>query len=449
MMSRLSLQQRVIAAALVVLVLVLGLVNVAVVIALRETRDEDVHGVLAARVALAELLSATVPADELVGELAVRGIAAEVVKRPNGEPVPATSERSAVPEDLVHAVVVLSDGSEIAIYAATAAGDTARERARTLLVGSSVAGVLLAALLLIMASRAALRPLEDVGVAARSVADGQPWTAIEVKSPHTEVGKLTGAIDDMVDVFEHSLEEARLNNARTQRFLGDAAHQLRTPLAGIRASAELLAMGPSEEDAGLLMTNLVADCERLTRLVTALMRMARIDQGEIAAPVPSDLVVICRNELDRVRVRYPEVDLQLDVPDPAPQPIDLDPASMAEALSNLLDNASRHARGCVTLRLLGDGPTLVVRVEDDGPGLDEAGALRAFERFASLDDCGGSGLGLPIARGIFEAHQGTLDYEAGGFVGRLPRERRRTPRVEEAVPLPLVSASEDHSALAR
>jgi two-component system OmpR family sensor kinase len=420
MIARLSLQQRVIAATLLVLVLVLVLVNTVVLVALDATEDDDTREVLDARVEVAELLSEAVPADRLVSELAGRGIAAEVVPRPSGEAAPSV--------DPMREVVITEDGTAIAIYVATSTGDAARDRARTLLVAASVGGVLLAALVMLRASRTALRPLEDVVAAARSVAQGGEWTELAAASPGTEVGRLVAALDEMVEVLEHSLEEARQTNERTQRFLADAAHQLRTPLAGIRASAEILAMGPSREDAELLLANLVSDCERLTRLVTALLRMARIDQGEIATPVPSDLAVLCREELDRVRSRFPTLDVRLDVRGPSPQPIELDPASMSEALSNLLDNASRHARSSVTLRLSGEGPNVVIRIEDDGPGLDDVSSTRAFERFASFDDCGGTGLGLPIARGIFEAHQGSLDYEDAGFIGRLPRERRRWPR---------------------
>lgn len=444
MIARMSLHQRVIAASLAVLAVVLVVMNVVAWAAFRATSRDDTQQLLEARVALAEVLARSVSAGELDAELAARGIPAEIRGRAgaSGDRGGSGDEPGSAlqpPEGVLAESVVLEDGREIVVYGSTGTADAARGSMQNVLLGASVGGILLAALLLIRASRAALGRLEDVVAAARSVAEGEQWARLEASSPQTEVGRLEVALDDMVDVLERSLDEARLTNARTQRFLADAAHQLRTPLTGIRASAELLAMQPGADDAARVLANLVDDCERLTRLVSALLRMARIDQGWIAAPVPSDLVAICREQLRRASLLAPHVAFELRVPEPAPQPIDLDPVSLAEALSNLVENAGRHALSTVVVQIAADGPTLVISLEDDGAGMDAATAARAFERFSTFDACGGVGLGLPIARGIFEAHGGSLEYESGRFVARLPRERRRHPRAAEGAGRPMLA----------
>jgi len=94
-----------------------------------------------------------------------------------------------------------------------------------------------------------------------------------------------------------------------------------------------------------------------------------------------------------------------------------------DALANLLDNARRHARSQVIIEVAASATAVEIAVSDDGPGLPEGTSERVFERFVSLDGEGGSGLGLPIARGLIEAQGGRLSYEARRFVIRLPNRR--------------------------
>ena len=114
---------------------------------------------------------------------------------------------------------------------------------------------------------------------------------------------------------------------------------------------------------------------------------------------------------------------------------------VSEVLANVLDNARRHASRRIDLVVAAADHTVEIRVVDDGPGLPDPLVERAFERFVSLDGKGGSGLGLPIARGLARAHGGDLTYE-GGFVLRLPVEApvecggaaRPGPRQEATLP---------------
>ncbi len=149
--------------------------------------------------------------------------------------------------------------------------------------------------------------------------------------------------------------------------------------------------------------------------------MARLDRGEAPTPVPCDLVGVCAKEIERVRMQAPQLEIEVRVVDWLPDALRLDPDVVHEILGNLLDNARRHAmqRIDVVLRALASH-AVELRVVDDGPGLVPEMTEQVFERFVSLDGRGGSGLGLPIARGLAQAHGGDLSYEDHAFVLRLP-----------------------------
>jgi two-component system, OmpR family, sensor kinase len=148
--------------------------------------------------------------------------------------------------------------------------------------------------------------------------------------------------------------------------------------------------------------------------------MARLDQGGAPARFPVDIVELCRAELERVAPFAPHLRFELRLCDPPAAPLDVDGESLREALSNLLDNARRHAAHLVTVEVGVTHGTARIVVADDGAGVPEDNRERVFERFASLDDKGGSGLGLPIARGVARAHGGDLVYTGQAFELTLP-----------------------------
>ena len=212
-------------------------------------------------------------------------------------------------------------------------------------------------------------------------------------------------------------------SARQRReFLAYAAHQLRTPLAGIRASTDALLVGGATAQQERLLVNLSREAERAGKLLSSLLQMARVDQGEVPPLQSVDIVELCRVELDRPRPGS-TVATELVLRDGRPDHSMLSGEATKNALANLLDNARRHARSRVTVEVATTATTIEVAVSDDGPGLPGGTEERAFERFVSLDGEGGSGLGLPIARGLIEAQGGRLTYEKGRFVIRLPNRR--------------------------
>ncbi|HUP70162.1 MAG TPA: PAS domain S-box protein [Acidimicrobiales bacterium] len=239
----------------------------------------------------------------------------------------------------------------------------------------------------------------------------------------TEEHRMQAELDETLHGLEAELDRAREAEAQERSFLADVAHQLRTPIAGIRASADTLLKGVSPSAHERLLSGMVRETSRAARLLTSLLQIARLDEGYKLAPGPCDIVTICQEEVERASALSRELAVRVRVAGSIPDKVESDPNALREILANLLDNARRHAASRIDVVFDGDGLRVEVRVADDGPGLAPDMAEHAFDRFVSLDNKGGSGLGLPIARGLARAQGGDLTYEAGAFVIRLPAGR--------------------------
>ncbi|HEX2118091.1 MAG TPA: HAMP domain-containing sensor histidine kinase [Acidimicrobiales bacterium] len=236
----------------------------------------------------------------------------------------------------------------------------------------------------------------------------------------------------LLSALRRALHQARASERRSKEFLAYAAHQLRTPVAGVRASAEALVLTTSTSQRDQLASNLTAESERMGRLVHSLLRLTRLDQGEPREQRPCDVEALLRAEMERLRVRAPDLELELRVAPGVPPSMVLDPTAVAEVAANLLDNARRHAARRIDVVVETSGTWLTITVVDDGAGLPIGGEERAFDRFVSLDGHGGSGLGLAIARSLAEAQGGELAYRSGRFVLRVPAR----PAAVEPAPAP-------------
>lgn len=261
----------------------------------------------------------------------------------------------------------------------------------------------------------------EVGLTMSPVRDraGQVIGAVAIARDISNQRWMASTLESTLKALEAALNAAHETEARGRRFLADAAHQLRSPIAGIQASAETLVRGAPPSKQEVLLTNLLGETSRAARLLKGLLTMARVDQGEARVPRHCDLVSLCSQEADRFCIVAPELEITVRAVTGLPDQCELDTDAVKEILNNLLDNACRHAARSVELLVGTRGDMLEVRIFDDGPGLAEALRDRAFERFVSLDGKGGSGLGLPIARGLARAQGGDLTYEGGAFVLRL------------------------------
>jgi two-component system OmpR family sensor kinase len=216
-----------------------------------------------------------------------------------------------------------------------------------------------------------------------------------------------------------------------RRFLADASHELRTPIAAVQASAEtLLRTSPGRAARERLILQILREGHRAGRLIDDLLAITRLDQGIPLAREPFDLVPLATAAAELTRELAPAVDVQLR----APSHVHLrgDPR---QVLDNLLSNA-RHATpdgGQITVGVTDRSNEIQVEVTDTGPGVPPGHREHIFQRFSRIDgtyhrQARGNGLGLAIARSIATAHSGTLicaDPTGPGarFLLRLPRPR--------------------------
>lgn len=298
-----------------------------------------------------------------------------------------------------------------------------RERiARELIYDMLAPLVLLGAVLGFLVSagvRRGLMPLQKLQseVAEKSVETLHP---IEMTQAPREVHALADAVNRLLAAVRRSMQQEK-------RFLNDAAHQLRTPLAGLKGQLELAL---AETDPEALKSRLVkvnAAVERSAHLVHQLLSLAR-SEGEM--PVEELDVAQLARELAREwtpRMLAQDIDFGYEGDDTLL--LRGNALLIREALDNLIDNASRYAgRGAtITLRAHAEGALAVLEVEDDGPGISEAERLQVFQRFVRASDVpGGVGLGLAIVREIAQRHGGDAQIrrvEPHGLVARIELAR--------------------------
>ncbi|WP_203781409.1 sensor histidine kinase [Paractinoplanes rishiriensis] len=249
---------------------------------------------------------------------------------------------------------------------------------------------------------AALRPVEALRAGAEEITGGTRAGTLPVPEARDEIYRLAVTLNGML----HRLDAAR---ARQRAFVADAAHELRSPLTTMRTELEVAQRLPAgSTDWPALSADLLADVERLSRLVDDLLLLARSDDGGPAMPRLADI------DLDAlvadVVSRYP--DIGYERPD-TPVTATVEPDAIGRVVANLIDNACRHARSRVRVEVADEGTHRLITVTDDGPGIPEADRERVFDRFTRLDDArardaGGSGLGLAIVRELVRRHGGTI-----------------------------------------
>jgi signal transduction histidine kinase len=209
-----------------------------------------------------------------------------------------------------------------------------------------------------------------------------------------------------------TLDRLEESQARQRRFVADASHELRSPLAVIRQHAEVALAHPERTDVAKLAGTVRAEGDRMHRLVEDLLLLARADDDPVSVPHPpvdlDDLVFEVAAELRR------SSPLRVDTTGVSAGRVAGDQNQLRRIVQNMADNAARHARGTIGFVLQEDGAgTTRLCVDDDGPGIDAGDRQRVLERFVRRDgararDAGGSGLGLAIVAEIVAAHGGTV-----------------------------------------
>ena len=215
------------------------------------------------------------------------------------------------------------------------------------------------------------------------------------------------------------LEDA---STRQQRFVADASHELRSPVAAIRTELEVAQRTARPDDWPQVADRLLIEEARLEAVIADLLLLASLDEAAGGDDVVVDLTELAEEEARRRAPERAAVVIEVDAP--APALVSGRRMQLRRALANLLDNAGRHARTTVRLSVHERDGRVRVLVDDDGAGIAEADRERAFERFTRLDDHrardgapGGSGLGLSLVRHIAEGHGGTATIDTAPLGG--------------------------------
>ncbi|MEV6979733.1 HAMP domain-containing sensor histidine kinase [Sphaerisporangium sp. NPDC051017] len=247
-----------------------------------------------------------------------------------------------------------------------------------------------------------------------------------------EVARLARTVNGTLTRLENAVEVRR-------RFVTDASHELRTPIAGLHLQLEEARMHPEDTELGDLIGRALGDVDRLQAIVTDLLYLTGAEDASPDTRQRVDLPGAVRSEL---RGRADRLPTRLVLSDGVA--VLADPPQLARVLSNLLDNAQRHARNEVEVEVRREEKQALLTVSDDGAGIPEADRLRVFERFTRLDearsrDHGGTGLGLAIVENVVRAHGGTIRVErseAGGarFEVRLPLAGEPVEQAEPVKP---------------
>lgn len=256
-----------------------------------------------------------------------------------------------------------------------------------------------------------LRPVETLRTGAEEITGRAGAGRLPVPAGGDEIHRLAVTLNDMLDRLE-------AGRRRQRQFVADAAHELRNPLAGMRTHLEVARRHPDRADWQELTDDLLTDTERLALLADDLLLLAGADEAGASGPPRSGAVPLDQ-ALTRVAARYRDARV--------PVGLDLvhangtaagrlvaraDPEDLHRVLTNLVDNAVRHAAGGVRLGAAPDRAQVLITVTDDGPGIPAADREIVFGRFTRLDDAragdGGAGLGLAIVAELVRRHGGTI-----------------------------------------
>lgn len=265
----------------------------------------------------------------------------------------------------------------------------------------------------------ALRPVESMRREVDTVTAQSLSHRLRDPGGSDEIARLARTLNGMLDRLDSSATAQR-------RFVGDASHELKTPLATIRQHAEVALLHPGSIDGAALAATVLGEEARLAALVQGLLVLARADEGALGVtrrPVDlDDLVVAETARLRGVAGSDGRGPLAVDATAVGPARVDGDEGLLGQVVHNLVANAARHADTRVAVALDERDGRAVLTVDDDGAGVAEADRERVFERFVRLDeararDSGGSGLGLAIVREIVRVHGGSVSITTSPLGG--------------------------------
>lgn len=252
---------------------------------------------------------------------------------------------------------------------------------------------------------------------------------VPVPNTNDEIAQLGHMLNEMLDRLQKS-------SVTQRQFISDASHELRSPVASIRAQLETALQYPTDVEWPAVARIVLAEDERLEHLVDNLLAMARLEEGQLGRRSEVDLDDLVMEQTHRM------TGVRMDVSAVSAGRVWGNPDELTSVIRNLLDNAARYARSTIKVSVGEHGPWVVLAVADDGPGVPENERQQVFERFARLQesrerDKGGTGLGLSLTRRIVESHGGSIRVESAESGGALFVVSLPATGVSELTPHPI------------
>ena len=430
-LNTVSLRLRVIAAVMAVLAVILILLSIAISAIFIAQSNRNLDALLTGQEQLARQLARSgAGPQQIVNRVQAGGVQAYLVLRNGTEfGTPITSSASIKTTTItLNAPTPRVDGAQLTLAIDTSLVSNARRTLRRVLMITDVIALLVSAALVAGAVRLALRPLDSMAALAKTVSQGNRGARLAPTRTDTEIGQTAQAFDEMLNELEGAEARAHQAEERTRAFLADAAHELRTPIAGVQAAAETLLHHDDQldnQERQHLQALLVREAERAGALISDLLAAARLDAGIDLDLAPVSLRTLVHSEIDRVRLLHPEATVTMSGPEVVAR---ADAPKVSSILRNVIDNAMRAGgpEGKVHIVVREQDQFATAEVWDSGPGVPPSERERIFERLVRLDDgrandTGGSGLGLAIARGYARAHGGDLTCEDPRGIGAMFR----------------------------
>ena len=258
-----------------------------------------------------------------------------------------------------------------------------------------------------------LQPVEEMRATAESINARDLSARIPVPDGDEDLSRLATTFNDMLARVEASFNDQK-------RFISDASHELKSPVAATSVMLETLQTHPESVDTQQVLGDLESQNQRMGSIVGDLLQLARSDEGRLTANKrPIDLMDLLFEEANALRSR---TSVQIDTTDVNPVVCEADPDHISHIVRNLMENAARYAKSKVKVSCAQLDNEVLILVSDDGPGISEADRERVFDRFVRLDPDrsqgkGGTGLGLSVVRSMVEANGGTVRFaepELGG-----------------------------------
>lgn len=326
----------------------------------------------------------------------------------------------------------LPNGSTLVIGETLHEVNETRRRLLTVLIGGSVFAITVASALAWWLLRAGLQPLRRVESSAAAITDlDLEGSRVPGAGERTEVGRLATTLNDMLDRLknaraerEESLIRLTESESRMRRFVADASHELRTPIAATAAYAELFEHGARDhpDDLERAMTGIRGETQRMGALVDDLLLLARLDEKRPIVTEEVDLTEVVLGAIDAARTVDPGRPLRPHIH--GVHKVRGDQMQLRQVVDNLLANVRSHTPSdtACDVSLTADDRHVELTVADTGPGVEDRHLPNLFDRFYRVDDArtresGGSGLGLSIVHALIESQHGTITASANEPTG--------------------------------